>query len=382
MNIHLRKNNFYLGQKVELEDFYKEYKEFTLGYSLLDNISEDKLLQYIEGIYDEKINSSIIQTIQDYIEKYFLKYITSFINISSHYKKNEKNLESNLASLNIGISDDSYITGIPIYKSSLINVINFFLKNIELLLNNIIIFDIENKQFLDKEQKEDNQEHQEIIDLILKNLEIELHVLDIINYNKKYVDNIYDQEIKRLITYYDRKKAWEEKYEIYYKEYLEWNMLMNKYSCKIVEIFEDEMRKNNFVNYIITKYPEDLVYNGDYDIHIKGIVQNKIYHLKFPYQRYIELVRVFKDDMRAGLEKPRPMPLKPNNPIKNIIHKLFSVAKKIISNNHKENEVIYLLIKISIPTNLDLKNKLIGFKTKDGVQIRVRRISHNGPESS
>jgi hypothetical protein len=35
MNINILKNKYFLGQKVDSEDFYREYKEFTLSYLFL-----------------------------------------------------------------------------------------------------------------------------------------------------------------------------------------------------------------------------------------------------------------------------------------------------------------------------------------------------------
>jgi len=116
----VRSNIYCVGERLTNEDLYNEYKEFNILPDKQDTIdtSEKIVKDIVRGLFPIELNNKIFMTIEKYLDKYFIKYFTSLSNYNS-------NSDNNYSSLFIGINDNpSIITGIPILKSQLPNLVN------------------------------------------------------------------------------------------------------------------------------------------------------------------------------------------------------------------------------------------------------------------
>lgn len=376
INIEIEKikSPYYLGQEIENESIYREYKEFTVGYGFLDKIDRKKIEEYIQGNFDNEILLEIEEGIPLQIEKYLLKYVTSFINIHTCDKT---------AILLFGVNDQCIITGIPVIADNIENIQSNISFTLEKNLSNIYYFDEE--KFTDVRISED------ILNRIKESISVDIHILPMDKYDVDYFRNTRKYEIDRLSIYEEKIKEWNLSYDIYLQEYTIWNRTMNKYSCKLVEIFEDEERKRNFTLYVNDnqQYRNLIVENSEeFDIRVKYEVQGMTYDMKFLEADYIFLIKEFKDAMRTRLVKPKLLYPKPFDPSRNIVHKISPITQCILEKENfaeeeKENrkeKIVYILLEIKI--RLEKFPHLLGFINGDSLDFRVRKIGFNGPESS
>ena len=100
-----------LNQNIGSESIIKEYKEFYLRKPLTINDYNDLK----EGIISNKVRKYILDSLIFYFDKYLIKYICSLTNIDKHYLCKLK--DNQYSKFFIGVSDEGYITGIPIHSS-------------------------------------------------------------------------------------------------------------------------------------------------------------------------------------------------------------------------------------------------------------------------
>ena len=119
-------SNYKLNDTIGSEDILNEYKEFFLKEYL--SINEINLLQ--KSIINDKLNDNIYESILYYFDKFFLKYLISMTNVDKKYLNTIEN--KNFCNFYIGVSDEGYITGIPIN----INLIDNLMIDIKNKINN------------------------------------------------------------------------------------------------------------------------------------------------------------------------------------------------------------------------------------------------------
>ena len=102
------KHKSFIGE----EGLFVEHKEISIHLDVIKTLSPKERDMYINGHFDEKLNTIIIDNIARYVEKYFPRYFSSFHN-TDDYGSNE------YAHLNFGVTDHGYVAGIPILKNSI-----------------------------------------------------------------------------------------------------------------------------------------------------------------------------------------------------------------------------------------------------------------------
>ena len=201
MNIDVKTGTYNLYDSLGEEDCINEYKEFYLHHNLsLKDIEELK-----KGIFNKKILKNVKDTLlNDYIDKYCIKYILSLSNIDKMLLPvviNDKH-----SNFYIGVSDDGFMTGIPIH----INMLDKLKDDIEKKINEY--FD----NFIGLHTNKGNKEiligfdtfynFDTILKIIKKHTKINIHILNKTKGRGKYcgqlleyIDVILEEEKEYLI---------------------------------------------------------------------------------------------------------------------------------------------------------------------------------------
>ena len=339
-------DGLFLKEFISEETLFDEHKEFCVD-NTLELKQEEDITKYINtGIIDDKLNKSIINSISRYIKLYFPKYFTTFLNSPAENRTH--------GYFNIGVSDNGYITGIPIFASQIDLVKEVIINTISNILKKEMICSVEN----------DNS-----ISDILSNMTVEIHKL---NQSNNFDD---ENSINQLISYYQHAIA---RYKInkirlraklkeYNKKYKRWYELILKYSAKKTEVLNDKEMRYQFVDFVRDNY---------HLVNQKLVDEPYIFIKDYSYREvclsltdYDNLIMLFRDSKRRVLIDNRPE--KPNmnmiDPRINAIKRLTPLMDKIIKNN----SVQYILIRFKIP--LQAKPKCIyAYATNSGYSIKKR----------
>jgi len=255
------------GKNYGPETLFTEYKEFTFHHSGVDfdlNTAE-------ELVINSKwcFNDMIYEAIEKYFKIYIAKYATSFLNEDS---------EADYGNLYIGIADDGTIQGIPFQGQLDIKILK------ELLI-----------KYIKKNMYSENME--EVYDSIsFELIDIKYERMHIEKYNTLYDQYLY---VKEQI-----KKNEEE-----FKKIMEsWNEVHDRYTQKLVNLFNQEPTRQEILNYIITIEPSSRVINmikSGYILAFK--THEEINEVKNDIDSPYYWVCKFKDEYLDNIRKSRPI---------------------------------------------------------------------------
>ena len=138
--ISIIESKYEVGDNIGIETILQEHKEFYLNKSMslfeIDNL--------FKGIISSNIEKQIYETVIYYINKYFERYLLSLTNIKKIYLKDLTNFTH--SKICFGVSDQGYITGIPLKEYQIPYLKDEILKKIINYYNNIIGLQVNSKK--------------------------------------------------------------------------------------------------------------------------------------------------------------------------------------------------------------------------------------------
>jgi hypothetical protein len=307
------------GIKFGNESLEIEFKEFTFNHGGLE-IDSEKAEELVQSSY-WCFNNMILESIKKYLKVYIPKYSSAFLNEESLINEGE---------FYIGISDDGIVQGIPFQGSMNINILK---EELNKIINNFI-------------KSDDND--------ILNN-SICLELLEV-TYSDRKIDkynNLYNEFLLLKEKNFTKRQDYKKKLNT-------WLDIHNKYTQRLVDLFNKPIMRHELLNYIKLEDPTNNVINMILNGHIlescnhEEINERKNY-LMDPYYWICK----FKDEHIDKLRKLRPVLIFNKqdftsfiNPI-SIIMKTSNMIPWWIQNN--ENMNLYV-IKIKFIKNEFNKN--------------------------
>lgn len=351
------------------ESLFIEHKEFSLNYNKMrfcnrryyyNDDNEDIDLDYF--------NKLVMEEFKNYISKYFPKYFSIFINSIVQDNKND------YAYLNFGISDDGYVTAIPIMKDNK--------HKIKEIISEQLVDIIKNRHII-----EYNGNEEELSNL-LKDLIIQICPIKKENNsapNNNPIQLVINQ-VKKEIEEYDKQfEEYLEKYIVYKKEFEIWDNLMCKYGGKMNEMLKDDNMRGEFVDFVLKEYQENYqttiddnnrIYSvGDYNILIEFPIEeqnNAIMKINDIFMNFVDYdlaLKKFRDVTRNELlnfrpEKPKFFTTDPRYHSLSRITPLLDILQKY-------DDIEFIVIRFKIPLH---KRLTIAYKNDKYYHIKSRSI--------
>ncbi len=303
-----------------------------------------------------------------YIEKYFAKYYVTF--------RNTPNNTTEHGCINIGVVDFGYISGIPIYdlannKQDILNYIN---EKIAMQMKLITYVNNNNKHAI---------KYKADIEPIVEIIELENNTTDKTN----PVTCVAQTHIQKIKTDYDcisNKISSMDKYSVEYKL---WKESEHIYCGKLLEILNNEIVKNDFMNYITKNYPQYIKHAND-DI-INNVVLNNtdngniIIINKLNNEKCLMNYRDMKQNEFKKIKPNKPFLCKKWNRRKKHIYpnmKLLVRLVCLIDEFSKPNtNITHVLIKIKVPLQ-QVSTHIYGFNSGEKYKRnkRTMRFDKNG----
>ena len=368
-----------LHKNIGNENILTEYKEFYLRNTLaIDDINDLE-----NNFLNSKTQRYIEKSLMYYFDKYYQRYMLSMSNIDKYFLNNI--LKENFSNFFIGVSDEGIITGIPIHKDYLPNLISSIENKLSMYYENII--GLHKKKGMKEILVGDNiyYDFNKLILILKKHTKINIHILKKNNnVNERYSklieqinkilkeETIYQKDyeeykLKKLI-----KKNYNEKYSTSFHKLIrsEDVMLQFKYYllnfiefdfAKFINILQTKIvKKNDVENYLLNGYyienslfPEDEIL----DLYYGNIMSKFLHHYKGFKSKMLE-----KNITLEPFSKKNPK-LKLNSILKNIA----CFSKQLYSND----DIKFIMIHIELPFIKD-KNVYLGLKDKHNVKIIKR----------
>ena len=377
---------FTLLQNIGPENILKEYKEFYLRKSL--TIYDYQDLQ--KGILNSKTQDYINQTLLYYFDKYFKKYLVSLTNIDKFYLENI--LQENFSNFFIGVSDEGTITGLPISKTLIPELIECIKGKVSIYYKDIIGLHYEKGVKEIQVGNETFYDFEKLLNSLKKHTKIKIHILKENNSHNETYDEL-DKTIQGIILeekqYLADKKIHQEK-KLQKKKYNE------IYSTSFHNLIRSEKVMEEFKNYMDKDYSfdefikilqkniikqldvEKYLLNGEYiegSLFTKGSKEDKFWG-----QKMTEFLSEYKDFKSIMLKKNiqiEPFPskspkLKLNSYLKNV-----SCFNQQLFHN---NDICYICIQIEVPFIKD-KKAYLALKEKSNIKIigRTYESTFNTP---
>lgn len=340
--------NDFLGH----ETIEKEYKEFCVkDISLYFTNNDIYNLIHKDEQFDEKIfNLMILENIKKYMNKYIPKYASIFS-------------KSNISgSLYLGVNDDGFIQGIPLYGNIHIDYLNKLLINTKKFLRSIT----NNEKYLDE---------------YFSNINIELVKLEnnkIITIKDELENSFYNlnSKIKNNIRL-------ELQWYKYNKEYIRWHTILYKHTSKLITYLQDPELKLNLIEFIIDSFEKDpsldshklsyMIYSINH-YEKKDLIINYSDLIKDKYNIFNWIAR-YKDYITIKIKK-----LKPKHPMyhpKNNLLLFFSQSiKNIRPFLQKSKKINFYIIKINFPK---LDNEYLEYFFNNKWISKKRILISSGP---
>ena len=377
VNIKIVKDKYNLLEDIGAEDILKEHKEFFLrkSYTLYDYFDLQK------GILTNKIQSYTHNSIIYYFDKYFQKYICALSNIDKQYL--EKFSGENFSKFYIGVNDSGIITGIPVCKDYLSDLISILEKKLFEYYKDII--GLHNEKGIKEIHIGDKTyyDFMKIINIMKKHTKINIHILNRADKNSKdyeelkyQVDDILNRESIFQKEYEEykikkkQKKKYNEKYSQSFHKLIR-SEVMNEFSEYIKEFSLD-----NLLEILLKKIRKQ----GD----VENYLHNGVYIKKslFPDDEKLDLI--YGERMRIFLQRYKEfkiMKLKKNIIIEPFQKKSPKLRLNPLFKNTNcftklNNNVIYLMIQIELPFIKD-KKVYLGLKDKKKIRIIKRTYEPN-----
>jgi len=300
----------YYGQNYGNETINREYKEFTFNHGGLeiDESEAESFVRESKWFFNNMVDTSILK----YLKIYLPKYTSAFLDEQSDVDAGE---------FYIGIADNGLIQGIP-YQGILDS--KFIQEEINKILKNL-----ESNNDLNSSIK---------VDII----KIEYHQRNIDKVNEMY--NKYLEHKKDIINKINKHKG-------YHKE---WTINHNRYTQRLVDIFNNITIRRELETYIKKSNPYsnvlDLIADENFKLEAKSHTEISIMKedITSPYYWLCK----FKDEGLDKTRKKRPIIpkkdiLKHLNPI-NILIKVSTMIPWWLQNNENMN---LFVIKISFKKN-------------------------------
>jgi hypothetical protein len=369
--------SFTMGNKLKLKNFYMvetpyvEHKEFTILSKSFTSLPRQLIQKYSNGYYDDLLYSIICDNICYYIRKYYPAYLSACSN-------SDVLTDNKYVYLNIGITDDGYISGIPIKntKTSSKLLTSLIRKTIDNMCNDETIVAIQTNSNLDMEEYIKKLCDDTIISIIELDKNCNHKLCDTNNSSNNQIQNIIIEtnnivnSIKLSID--NHKNALEQ----YKKELKAWLHNDYRYGCKLSIILNDLEVRDEYIEFVCLNHPNILILDPlslmimlDNIMHIYG--SKKTIHIT--PSNYMKTMRIFRDTKRKELNPllPKKVYKKPNiDPLMVNITRITSLIDKI--NNVNGENVKYVLIQIKIPININ-KNIIVGFMKDGALTIKKRK---------
>lgn len=213
------------GDFIGRETVFKEYKELSfqhVGIPFDEEAAED----YVKS-FTWDFNTLVEESLQKYVKIYLPKYACAFLD--PHTPSSEP------CSLTFGVTDDGFITGIP-YQGLLTK---------EHFLTPEVIAELSKKIRL-KGRSDDMENH------ILDFIDVDVIKVD-------YVEQQLPSSHPHLETYLQKKKVLNEKIEQHSKRYMKWQEKNDLYSGKLVDIYENQVSRKEFLVYLRKNRKYDII---------------------------------------------------------------------------------------------------------------------------
>lgn len=377
-------NKYSLLENIGREDCLNEYKEFFLK----NNYDLNDINDFLKGFLNTKTLKNIYKTILDYIDKYSIKYLISLSNIDKLLLPNFKN--NNYSKFYIGVSDNGYITGIPIEKNRLDDIKNMLQTKLNSYYDNFIGLHATKGSDEIQIGYYTYYDFNKIIKILKNHTKIKITILDNTNIHNKKLDKLlsYIEEIKKEESEYQNKKKF---YENQIKIKTDYN---NRYSQKFYQLIRSDVMiefkeycniSNKLFDKILFKLQSkitkrDEVYNYLIDGEYKN---NSLYPNNFKkdqyygkyIKRFLDQYKEFKNiKLKQNIEVKK---LKKKSPLKKLNGYLNDIScfNQYLSKN---KDITFIKISIWIPIIKD-KNVFLGFKNDDNVIKIIQRSFDNQP---
>lgn len=371
-----------LNQYIGSESIIKEYKEFYLRKSLTINDYRDLK----EGIISNKIRKYIFDSLIFYFDKYLKKYICSLTNIDKHYLCKLK--DNQYSKFFIGVSDDGYITGIPIHSSQLNSIEYILQEKINSYYKDLIGLHVNkgNKQIIIN----DNTYYgfDKIVNIIKKHIKIRVHILEKDNsLNDQYfkLNETIETILKDEKEYLYEKKLHEEKRDLkisYNEKYSqafhnlihsdtmkEFKLYLINYDfpfSDVLEILKERIISPNTV--------ENYLKDGSYVK--KSLFPNDSIKDTYYGEKINEFLEHYKNFKNIMLKKNITLqPFIRKNPIKRLKSHLKNISC-FSQQFYKNDNILYIVVEIELPIIQD-KKVYLGLKEKNDIKIIKRTYEYN-----
>ncbi len=367
--ISIIESKYEVGDNIGIETILQEHKEFYLNKSMslfeIDNL--------FKGIISSNIEKQIYETVIYYINKYFERYLLSLTNIKKIYLKDLTNFTH--SKICFGVSDQGYITGIPLKEYQIPYLKDEILKKIINYYNNIIGLQV-NSEKGDIEiniQGKIYYNFEKLVHILKKHTRINIYK---IKNNRKYNNDCYKlkNKIKELkIEEKEYLKKLDE-YKKLMKIKIEYN---NKYSVPFNKLIRADDIMNEFKTYtsLTNKQLDDILNILKLKIINRNDVENYLLnglYIKgtlFPDDKgkdeyYGKLIKIYLEEykyfktvqLRKNINIPR---FTMKNPMKQLT--------PLLNNIHIFNEQLnmdFYMIEIEIPFIKDINAYIVSKKNK------------------
>lgn len=360
------------------EDPYHEHKEFTLTSTSVSEIPFDDVMRYLNGEYDDKLFNIILENIRLYVKKYIPKYIASFINTYNYTNKktNRKMNPVEQAQLNVqeygylnfGITDDGYISGIPILffeknkdmiHQLIRDEIKKFVDELAIVYSNTYTNRKTHKRYKYNRGEKVNLQH---IGSLCGRIKIDLTPLTIPEPETIEESNpvrlIINNSKEQIAAYEIMREKQLQEQESYEIKFNEWYAKMLLYGCKLLHVLDDPQVRYEFIDYVMEHHPESYILINDMnvmedtiDIYVV-ITDYKNRKLIIFHDKYDYIIKQFRDFMRKLLISNKPQkPRRTSKYDSNIFPQMYSSMRvtPLIEKFSYNKDITYVLITVRIP---------------------------------
>ena len=378
INIIVKKLHYNLGDNIGPENILKEYKEFFLRKSL--TLFDFKDLQ--EGILTSKIRTFTETSLNYYFDKYLKKYLCSLVNIDKNFLHNI--IKENFSNFYIGVSDEGTITGIPIHKDYLPELIETIKTKLSNYYKDIIGLHYEKGVKEIQIGEETFYDFEKLLSIIKRHTKINIHILNKSNSNNseyerinKFVNDVLEEEKQYDIEKNIHKQS-KFKKKLYNEKYSQSFHLLIR-DDNVINEFKEYLKRYSFiVNDILELLKEKIIYKGDVEKYL--LDGNYIEGSFYPIDK--ELDEYYGNKMNKYLmyyKEFKMSKLKDNIVIQPFCKKspklkLNSILKNIscFSQQFYDNpNIYYIMIHIELPFIKD-KRVYLGLKDNHNVKIIKR----------
>lgn len=378
--------NINIGKRLIPENIFNEYKEFSIVPFRSEDHDENQRVvkELIRGNFPRHLNTRIIDSIESYFDKYFAKYFVSLANPTP------ENSRKNYARLLIGVKDSpSIVTGIPVLKSELPELIEKLEKKIKNYLSSIQTFHFsrQNNKYLEIEG-EKYYNYDKLLKIIRRLFCVNIHILN----KNKLKNKCVKRDVNHIYKSYRQYKIIKKTYTRDRKKIIDSNNRYSQsisliiYNYEIMNLTERFIKKDNpnypfkHIHQLLKLYLKDrdcikkYIDGGEFicgsmksqyfsDDKIKEFMD--IFLNKFRDYRNIRINKINSNKIRNPYKKKF-------NPLNDISNTLLQINNfnNIVAEN---NQVIQLLIEIKIPIIKD-NNAIIGFNNKNGWFFPKRKL--------